>query len=115
MCAHAIPWTKAMSYLMRGKFIPADECLRLGVATEVVPHEELLPTAERYAQEILEAAPMAVCAIKEAARRGEDLPIRTGSTCRATWRTASCTRRIRKKESSHSAKRENPNGGVDRP
>ena len=73
MCAHAIPWTKAMSYLMRGKFIPADECLRLGVATEVVPHEELLATAERYAQEILEAAPMAVCAIKEAARRGEDL------------------------------------------
>ena len=58
---------------MRGKFIPADECLRLGVATEVVPHEELLATAERYAQEILEAAPKAVCAIKEAARRGEDL------------------------------------------
>ena len=28
---------------MRGKFIPADECLRLGVATEVVPHEGASP------------------------------------------------------------------------
>ncbi len=76
MCAHAIPWTQAMSWLMRGKFIPAEECLRLGIANEVVPHEELLPTAERYAAEILESAPLAVRAIKEAARRGEDLGYR---------------------------------------
>ncbi len=76
MCAHALPWPQAMGYLMRGKFIPAGECLRLGIANEVVAHDALLPTAERYAAEILESAPAAVRAIKEAARRGEDLAYR---------------------------------------
>lgn len=76
MCAHSIPWPQAMSYLMRGKFIPAEECLRLGIANEVVAHEDLLPTAERCAAEILESAPLAVRAIKEAARRGESLGYR---------------------------------------
>ena len=46
---HAIPWNQAMGYLMRGKFIPAAECFKLGIANEVAPHEELLPTARRWA------------------------------------------------------------------
>ena len=70
----AIPWNQAMGYLMRGKPIPAQECLRLGIANEVVPHEQLMATAERWAQEILENAPLAVYAIKEAARRGSEIP-----------------------------------------
>ena len=73
LCAHALPWTQAMGYLMRGKFIPASECYRLGLANEVVSQEELLPAAERWAAEILESAPLAVRAIKESARRGQDL------------------------------------------
>ncbi len=59
---------------MRGKFIPAAECYRLGLTNEVVSQEELLPAAERWAAEILESAPLAVGAIKESARRGQDLP-----------------------------------------
>ncbi len=71
---HAIPWNQAMGYLMRGKFIPAAECLRLGIANEVVAHDQLLAAAERWANDIMENAPLAVHAIKEAARRGQDLP-----------------------------------------
>ncbi|TCT09600.1 enoyl-CoA hydratase/isomerase family protein [Paralcaligenes ureilyticus] len=71
---HAIPWNQAMACLMRGKFIEADEALRLGIANEVVPHGQLLQVAERWAREILENAPLAVCAIKEAARRGQEIP-----------------------------------------
>ncbi|MBI3936543.1 MAG: enoyl-CoA hydratase/isomerase family protein [Betaproteobacteria bacterium] len=71
---HAIPWNQAMGYLMRGRPIPAQECLRLGIANEVVPHEELLPAAQRWAAEIMENAPLAVHAIKEAARRGQEIP-----------------------------------------
>ena len=74
---HAIPWPLAMGYLMRGVFIPASECLRFGICNEVVPHEQLLSTAERWAREILENAPIAVRAIKEAARRGYDLPVQS--------------------------------------
>ncbi|MCG8548653.1 MAG: enoyl-CoA hydratase-related protein [Alphaproteobacteria bacterium] len=74
LCAHAIPWPQAMSYLMRGVPIPAEECLRWGLANEIVPHEQLMTTALRWAGEILQAAPLAVRAIKESARRGFELP-----------------------------------------
>ncbi len=73
LCAQAIPWSQAMGYLMRGAPIPARECHRLGLANEVVPHEDLLPAAARWAGEILECAPAAVRGIKEAARKGQDL------------------------------------------
>ncbi|MGZ8230108.1 MAG: enoyl-CoA hydratase-related protein, partial [Burkholderiales bacterium] len=74
---HAISWNIAMGYLMRGKFISADEAYRLGLANEVVPHEKLMETAERWAREILENAPLAVHAIKEAGRRGLEVPVDT--------------------------------------
>lgn len=71
--AHAMPWVEAMGYLMRGRSIPAVECLRWGMANEVVPAGELMETAERWAAQILESAPLAVRAIKEAARRGQEI------------------------------------------
>jgi len=74
---HAVPWNIAMGYLMRGKFISADEAYRLGLANEVVPHDKLLETAERWAREIIANAPLAVHAIKESARRGIESPVDT--------------------------------------
>jgi enoyl-CoA hydratase/carnithine racemase len=73
---HALPWNIAMGYLMRGKFITAEEALRFGLANEVVAHTDLLSCAERWAGEILRNAPLAVHAIKEAARRGQDIPVK---------------------------------------
>ena len=73
--AHAIPWNQAMGYLMRGRFVSANDALKLGIANEVVPHEKLMETAERWAREITENAPLAVHAIKEAGRRGQGLPV----------------------------------------
>jgi enoyl-CoA hydratase/carnithine racemase len=72
---HAIPWNQAMACLMRGRFIEAPEALRLGLANEVVPHEQLMEAAERWVRELLGNAPLAVHAIKEAARRGQELPV----------------------------------------
>ena len=74
---HAIPWNIAMGCLMRGKFIDAQEAYRLGLANEVVPHEKLMESAERWAGEIMENAPLAVHAIKEAGRRGLEVPADT--------------------------------------
>ncbi|MBX9811171.1 MAG: enoyl-CoA hydratase/isomerase family protein [Burkholderiales bacterium] len=74
---HAVPWNIAMAYLVRGKFINAEEAYRLGLANEVVPHDQLMPAAERWALEILESAPLAVQAIKEAGRRGLEVPVET--------------------------------------
>ena len=72
-CAQAIPWVHAMGYLMRGKPIPAGECLRWGLANEVVATDQLNEVALRWASEIMESAPLAVRAVKEAARRGVDM------------------------------------------
>lgn len=73
LCAHAIPWHQAMAYLMRGMPIPATECLRWGIVNEIVSRADLMPTARRWANEIMANAPLAVSAIKEAARRGEEM------------------------------------------
>ena len=70
-----MPWAQALGYILRAKLIPAEDALRLGIANEVVPHEDLLPCAERWASEILTNAPIAICGIKEAARRCQDLEI----------------------------------------
>ena len=73
--AHMFPtWTRAMGYMLRGKFATPEECYQYGIANEVVKHEDLLATARRYAEEIMECAPMAVRAIKRATREGWDKP-----------------------------------------
>lgn len=72
-CVHALPWVQAMGFLMRGRPIPAQDCLRLGLASEIVASVDLMAAAERWAGEILASAPLAVRAVKEAARRGQDM------------------------------------------
>jgi E-phenylitaconyl-CoA hydratase len=73
MGIHALPWAKAMEYLLRGKPMPAEECLQFGLANEIVPRADLMTAAERWAAEICECAPIAVRGVKEAACRGMDL------------------------------------------
>jgi enoyl-CoA hydratase/carnithine racemase len=73
--AHMFPtWTRAMGYLLRGIPASAEECYGYGIANEVVKHEDLMATAEKYANDIMECAPLAVRAIKRAAREGWDKP-----------------------------------------
>ena len=72
---HAMPWAQAMGYMLRAKPVPPEDALRLGIANEVVPHDDLLPCAERWAAEIMANAPLAIRGIKEAARRGQDLEL----------------------------------------
>ena len=47
----------------------------MGIVNEVVPPSDLMATAERWASEILECAPLAVKASKEAALKGLNLPL----------------------------------------
>ena len=65
-----IPLKRAMGMMLTAKPIDAQEAYRLGLVNEVVPLDQLLPTAERWANEILEAAPLAVRGSKEAAMTG---------------------------------------------
>jgi enoyl-CoA hydratase/carnithine racemase len=72
---HAIPWNQAMGYLMTARFISAADAYRFGIANEVVPRERLMEAAHRWMGEILQNAPLAVAAMKEAARRGQELGV----------------------------------------
>jgi enoyl-CoA hydratase/carnithine racemase len=72
---HALPWQTGMGFLLRGRFISAKDAYRFGICNEITTREDLLPCANRWAAEILESAPLAVQAVKEAGRRGQDLSL----------------------------------------
>jgi enoyl-CoA hydratase/carnithine racemase len=65
-----VPLKLAMGMLLTGKQITAQEAYRIGLVNEVVPGTELLATAERWANEILECSPLSVRLTKEAALSG---------------------------------------------
>lgn len=72
-----IPPKIAMGMMLTGKWIDAREAHRLGLVNQVVSLKDLMPTAERWAGEIMECAPLAVRGSKESAMIGLDLPLET--------------------------------------
>ncbi len=72
-----IPLKTAMGFILTGKHMTAQEAHRLGIVNEVVPLKDLIPTAEKWANEILECAPLSVRASKQAAMMGLDLSLET--------------------------------------
>lgn len=79
-----IPLTKAMEMILMAKRIDAQEALRLGLVNKVVPGPEVMPTALQMAEAILENAPLAVRAAKEAIIRGLSLPLEEGLRLEST-------------------------------
>jgi enoyl-CoA hydratase/carnithine racemase len=70
-----IPYHLAMSLILTGRFIGAQEAYRFGLVSEVVPMEELMAAAGRWANEILACAPLSVQAAKQAVLSTLDLPV----------------------------------------
>ena len=73
--SHRIPLNKAMELLLTGDFLSAQDALGLGLVNYVVPPGELMARAEKVAAKILENAPLAVRAMKEAAIPGIHLSL----------------------------------------
>jgi enoyl-CoA hydratase/carnithine racemase len=73
-----IPVAKAMEMILLAQRIDAREALRLGLINRVVPAPEVMPTALKMAEAILQNAPLAVQAAKEAIVRGLSLPLEEG-------------------------------------
>jgi len=73
--ARSIPLKTAMAMLLTGRHITADEAHRIGLVSEVVPLADLLAAARRWANQILECAPLSVQATKEAVLAGLGLPL----------------------------------------
>jgi len=70
-----IPYHAAMSMILTSKRISPQEAMQLGIVAEVVPLADLLPTAEKYAAEILKAAPLCIRACKEATLKGMNVTL----------------------------------------
>ena len=69
-----IPLKHAMGMLLTGRRVSAREGFELGFVNEVVAADELMPAARRWADQILECAPLSVRASKQSALEGLDKP-----------------------------------------
>jgi enoyl-CoA hydratase len=65
-----IPWPQAMEFLLCADLIPAERAFEMGLLNAIVPKDELLDAARRYAQRIITNAPLAVQATKQSALQG---------------------------------------------
>ncbi|MSQ10460.1 MAG: enoyl-CoA hydratase [Dehalococcoidia bacterium] len=90
-----MPMKIAMGYMLTGKRMTAAEAHKWGLVNEVVPADQLIATAERWANEICENAPIAVRATKQAALKGLDLPLEAAINGSYFW-----TERMRTSEDS---------------
>jgi enoyl-CoA hydratase len=68
---------RAMKLILTGEPVTADEALSMGMLSEVVPDGTALDRALEIARTILAMPPLAVLAIKEVMRLGQDVPLET--------------------------------------
>ncbi|WP_144640480.1 enoyl-CoA hydratase/isomerase family protein [Bordetella genomosp. 13] len=71
----AVGASDAMLMLLTGDRMDAEEALRIGLVSKVVPHAELLPAALEIARRIAQNAPLSVRAIKRLVYAGRDMPL----------------------------------------
>jgi enoyl-CoA hydratase/carnithine racemase len=69
---------KALEICLTGDNVSGSEALRLGLVNMAVSASEVINAAEDLARRILKGAPMSVAFIKEAIRKGVELPLEEG-------------------------------------
>jgi enoyl-CoA hydratase/carnithine racemase len=69
---------KAKDIIFTGRFVPADEALRIGLVDRVVPDDKVLAEALAWASRFTGAAAYALRAAKEAVDRGLEVDLDTG-------------------------------------
>lgn len=80
-----VPWRHAMAILLTGKRFSAQEMLNFGMINEVVPADQLMDRAEWWANEILQAAPLAVWGMKETSLMSIGMPDVPALDLRSFW------------------------------
>ena len=73
-----LPYAIAMEMILIGRRFSAQEALSWGLVNRVVPREQLMTSAEEYAELIKKNAPLATQAIKELVIRSQSLPLEQG-------------------------------------
>ncbi|HZR82304.1 MAG TPA: enoyl-CoA hydratase-related protein [Candidatus Binatia bacterium] len=70
-----VPFSRAMELLITGRLLTADEALRMGLVSRVVPLDRLLDEARKLADDICSCGPLAVQAIIRSVHRGSRLTL----------------------------------------
>ena len=79
--------SNAMRMLLTGEPIGAEEALRIGLVSEVLPAERLQQAASALARRIADNAPLSVRAVKRLVRLGSDMPLPVALEAeREAWR-----------------------------
>jgi enoyl-CoA hydratase len=73
-----IPYTVAAELLLTGRFMPAEEALRVGLIGHVVPDGSALDKAREIAAQIAENGPLAVQAVLKSMRATREMPEKVG-------------------------------------
>ncbi len=73
-----VPFCLALEIPMTADSIDPDEAYRIGLVNKVVPQSELMNAANDLANIICKNGPLAVKAVKEAAYRGVEVPLKKG-------------------------------------
>lgn len=60
---------RALGMILTGRHVPAREGYELGFVNEVVPHDQLMSAARRWAEQICECAPLSIRASKDVVYR----------------------------------------------
>jgi enoyl-CoA hydratase/carnithine racemase len=70
--------SKAKDLIFTGRFVPAEEALRIGLVDQVVPAAEVIPTATAWAAGFVGGPALALRAAKEAIDHGSQVDLATG-------------------------------------
>lgn len=73
-----LPWAVAARLVLTGQPLTAREALQVGLVNAVVPAEELMSEAQRWAEMMCKCGPLALSAAKQAMVEGSQLPLEEG-------------------------------------
>ena len=82
---------RAMEMILTGDFIDAQEAYRIGLANQVVPHDELMEKTMELAQKIAKRPPLAVRYAKEAVNRSQEGDTVSGYALESYLHALTCT------------------------
>ena len=82
---------RAMEMILTGDFIDAQEAYRIGLANQVVPHDELMEKTMELAQKIAKRPPLAVRYAKEAVNRSQEGDTASGYALESYLHALTCT------------------------
>ncbi|MBF9129478.1 enoyl-CoA hydratase/isomerase family protein [Plantactinospora sp. S1510] len=83
--ARQMPQKVAMGYLLTGRWMDAATALWFGLVNEVVAADRLDDCVRDWVGDLLEGAPLSLCAIKEAVLRSADVPLENAFVTAYTW------------------------------